>query len=227
MERETCWTLIEAAGDGDGRAREDFAALYLPAIRAYLLARWGSSALVEEVDDAQQEVFVECLKDGGVLERVQRGAASGFRGYLYGVVRNVAQRVEERGRRRADRLERGTFHAEFQPDDERSLSQAFDRAFAIGVLRAALRLHQEAARAHGGRQAARFELLRQRFGEGKSIAVIAEQGGQDAAFLHHEYATARREFHRHLLQIVGSQHPGATAAQIELESERLVELIDE
>ena len=57
-------------------------------IRAYLAARWQGSALRGELDDAVQQVFVECYKDGGVLERVAGKAEPGFRAFLFGVARN-------------------------------------------------------------------------------------------------------------------------------------------
>ncbi len=225
--RDTCWTLIEAAGQGDQQAREEFAALYLPAIRSYLQARWKSGQLADQIDDAQQEVFVECLKEGGVLARVERSAPSGFRGFLYGAVRNVAGRVEERRRLQAERSEREPFDLQARPADDRSLSQAFDRAFAIGVLRSALRRYKNVAESRGGEAALRFELLRKRFHEGKSIAVIAKELDRDASVLHHEYATARQEFQTELRRIVTTHHPGATAGEIDRECEHLVELVDE
>ena len=227
MSDETCWTLIEAAGAGDAGAREDFAARYLPAVRAYLSARWGQTPLSGHVEDALQEVFVECLKDGGALERAERDSSAGFRAYLYGVARNVAQRVEERRAREADRAEDASFHPERRPSDDPSLSAAFDRAFAIGMLRAALRSHRASARDGGERAVARYELLRQRFGEGKSIAEIAREQQADAAFLHHEYAVARNEFHGHLRQVVATHHPGAAPGEIERECEHLVDLVDD
>ena len=65
----TCWTLIEGAASGRAADRDEFARRYLPAVQAYLLARWKESPLAQERDDAVQEVFVECFRQGGALER--------------------------------------------------------------------------------------------------------------------------------------------------------------
>jgi len=90
----TCWTVIQAAAAGNAEERGRFARHYERAIRAYLGARWRGSRLLPQVDDAVQEVFVECFKCGGVLDRADQKRSGGFRPFLYGVVRNVARRLE-------------------------------------------------------------------------------------------------------------------------------------
>src|SRR5262245_30279972 len=95
----TCWTVIHAAATGSTGDRDEFVRHYGPVTRAYLAARWRSSPCLQELDDAVQEVFVECFKEGGVLDRAERGR--GFRPFLYGVVLHVARRFEtQRGRQR-------------------------------------------------------------------------------------------------------------------------------
>ena len=66
-----------------------------PVIRAYIAARWTKLGLDLDVDDACQDVFVECFRANGPIYRADRTAPSGFRAFLYGVVRNVARRIEE------------------------------------------------------------------------------------------------------------------------------------
>ena len=61
-----------------------------------LAARWRSSSQSSELDDAVQEVFVECFRAGGVLKRVDASRPGGLRPFLFGVVRNVALRFETR-----------------------------------------------------------------------------------------------------------------------------------
>src|SRR5262245_53587095 len=39
----TCWTMIRDAAGGDPAARERFARVYLPVVKAYLAARWRSN----------------------------------------------------------------------------------------------------------------------------------------------------------------------------------------
>ena len=78
-------------------------------------------------DGTVQEVFVACFRDGGALQRAQPDRRGGFRAYLYGIVRNVARRFEDRQARR--RPEPG---ARLDPDrlpaDDSTLSRIFDRA---------------------------------------------------------------------------------------------------
>src|SRR5262245_36513833 len=97
----TCWTVIHGAAAGGAGDRDEFARRYLGVVRAYLAARWRSSACLGDLDDAAQEVFVECFKQGGVLERAER--ERGFRPFLYGVVRNVAARFEKQRARQQQR----------------------------------------------------------------------------------------------------------------------------
>src|SRR5215510_9260970 len=78
----TCWSLIEgaAAGNADDRAR--FAHRYAPVVRAYLCARWRGSPHLQDVEDAVQEVFIACFREGGVLARADPTRGGGFRPYL-------------------------------------------------------------------------------------------------------------------------------------------------
>ncbi|MGE0145008.1 MAG: hypothetical protein AB7I19_17360 [Planctomycetota bacterium] len=66
---DTCWTVLRAASSGDADARSTFARRYEPTIHFFLAARWRGRALAGDIPDATQEVFVECVKPGGVLER--------------------------------------------------------------------------------------------------------------------------------------------------------------
>ena len=97
--------MIRGAAAGDATQQQAFAQRYAEPIAAYLRARWQASPLAQDVDDAVQEVFVECCRENGVLERASESktAAGGFRGYLYGVARNVALRFEQRRGRRRER----------------------------------------------------------------------------------------------------------------------------
>jgi hypothetical protein len=73
----TCWTVIEAAAAGSAAARAEFARCYAPVVRAYLAARWCSSPCLGDLDDAVQEIFLQCFQRDGVLDRADRG-----RGFL-------------------------------------------------------------------------------------------------------------------------------------------------
>ncbi|MBN2490914.1 MAG: sigma-70 family RNA polymerase sigma factor [Planctomycetes bacterium] len=207
----TCWTMIEAAATGAAGAREQFARSYAPVVRAYLAARWAGSPCLPDLDDAVQEVFVECLKSGGVLDRADPARAGGFRAFLYGAIRNVARRAEEgqaAGRE-------GPFPSRCDPEQiparERSLSSIFDRAWARAVTReAAARLAERAAE-RGGEAERRAELLRLRYQEGLEIAEIARRWQAEPDSLHPKFTRARREFRRELLEVLRFHHPESPA----------------
>jgi RNA polymerase sigma-70 factor (ECF subfamily) len=204
----TCWTVIQAAAAGDIAERNRFACRYEHVIRAYLVAHWRNSPSTEQIDDAVQDVFVECFKSGGVLDRVDQRRSGGFRPFLYGVVRNVARRIEAAGKYPTP--------ADFDnlADDEDSLSRAFDRAWAKALLREAAERQMQLARQAGDAARKRVELLRLRFHDSLPIREIAVRWNVDAAHLHHEYAKARQEFKAVLLEVMAFHHPG-TAAEIE------------
>jgi hypothetical protein len=65
------------------------------------------------------------------------------------------------------------------------------------------------ARECGERASRRALLLKLRFNENRPIREIAREWKVDAAYLHHEFATARREFARALRDIVSFHQPEA------------------
>jgi RNA polymerase sigma-70 factor (ECF subfamily) len=206
----TCWSVIEAAAAGAAGERQEFARRYGPVVRAYLAARWRASPCRQDLEDAVQEVFVECFKEGGVLARADRGRGE-FRPFLYGVARNVALRLERARARAREQQTPDGVDLDGVPAAEEQLSRAFDRAWAKAVLREAARRQEQRADAEGDAARKRVELLRLRFHEGLPIREIARRWGADAAALHHEYARARQEFKAALLEVVAFHHPGAPA----------------
>jgi RNA polymerase sigma-70 factor (ECF subfamily) len=218
----TCWTVIQAAAAGGAAERDEFARRYGPVARAYLAARWRASPCLHDLDDAVQEVFVECFKQGGALDRAERGR--GFRPFLVGVVRNVARRFEAERRRRRERPAAGDGDLEGVADDEATPTRAFDRAWARALLREAARRQELHAAAADEAARKRVELLRLRFHEGLPIREIARRWQADAALLHHEYARARQEFKAALAEVVAFHHPGTPAA-IEQECANLLALL--
>lgn len=201
----TCWTVIRKAAAGDGEARESFARRYEPAVRAYLVARWPGRG--DDVDDAVQEVFLDCFRSGGALGRVDPRRPGGFRGFLYGVVRNVALRTEASRARHPPQASPSELDA--VEGREENLSDAFDRAWALAVMREAGVRQQERARAADDGARRRVELLRLRFEEELPIREIARLWKADPADLHHEYAKAREEFRAALVEVVSFHHPHA------------------
>ncbi|MFN0136470.1 MAG: RNA polymerase sigma factor [Phycisphaerae bacterium] len=205
---ETCWTMIRDAAAGDARQRDVLARTYGPAIGAYLHARWTDPRRAADVDDATQEVFVELFRANGALQRAnaERG---GFRALLYGVVRNVALRIESRRAAQPPAMDVHE-HAGIVADETR-LSLAFDRAWAVATVRAAASRMRRAA---GIDVAAvrRVELLQMRFENDLPIREIAARWAVDAGQLHHEYAKARAEFREALRIELTIQHPDDPAA---------------
>lgn len=205
--QETSWTLIDAAAIGDEARRAEFVRLYHPVAASYFQSRWAASPLRSDIDDAVQDSFVECFRQEGVLERVSGERPEGFRKFFHGVLRNVALRRETRRQVEAAPLVD-------QPDEQTRCSQAFDRAWARLILAEATRLHAAAAACEGPREMRRVELLRLRFQEGLPIREIAALWKEDPASVHHEYATARKEFSAALKQALAFQNPAATPDQL-------------
>jgi DNA-directed RNA polymerase specialized sigma24 family protein len=210
----TCWTVIRAAAAGGSADREELARRYLGVVRGYLAARWRGSALQENLDDATQEVFVECFRQGGVLSAVDAGRVPGFRPFLYGVVRNVARRFESRPGHTAGSLPEVAA-------DEASQSRMFERTWARAIMAEAAERHRHQAGERGPEAVRRVELLRLRFEENLPIRTIAERWGVEAAALHHAYALARKEFRAALLEVVTFHHP-ASPAEVEQEAAGLL-----
>jgi RNA polymerase sigma-70 factor (ECF subfamily) len=215
--------MIRGAAEGEAEARERFAGRYESVIRAYLGARWRRTPLVREIDDAAQEVFLACFKDDGALTRADPDRAGGFRAFLYGVTRNVSRRFEER-RARAERQPDSRLDLEALEAREAPLSEVFDRAWAMALIREAVRLQEERAREKGERARRRVELLDLRFGEDLPIREIARRWEVDRAWLHHEYATAREEFVRCLRDVV-REHMNGEPGDVDAECSRLARYV--
>ena len=212
----TCWTVIRAAAGGEADDRARFAERYEPAIRGYLGARWRSSPLLAEVDDATQEVFVECFKAGGALDRADPGRGA-FRAFLYGVTRNVARRAEQAWCRR----ERQPDSRVDAPELDADAGRMFERAWAEALMAQARALQSARASAAKDGALTRIEILRLRFEEGLPVREIAQHLQMDAARAHHEYAKARDEFRQALIDVV-REHEAVGPRDAEAECSRLV-----
>ena len=208
----TCWDLIRLASAGEDAGRRRFVGRYEPFVRALLASRWRGSRRAGEIDDAVQEVFVECFRAGGVLDRVEGDRVPAFRPFLVGVVRNVARRVE---RRRgplaftdAMPMDASTDATPGVPSGIDTPSRDAEKAWARALLGEARDLLE--ARGRQGTEDARrrIALLELRFREDLPIREIARRWGADPAHVHHEYARARREFRAALLAVVAAHHPG-------------------
>ncbi|MHC4959719.1 MAG: RNA polymerase sigma factor, partial [Planctomycetota bacterium] len=152
----TRWTIIRGAAHGVPEDQAEFAKRYGPIVRAYLGARWRQTPLFDHVDDAAQQVFLDCFSDDGALGRADPERGTGFRAFLYGVARNVARGIERtRARSREHQLGSGL---DFESKEE-SCATVFDRAWAQALMRDAAELQLERARAKGPEAVRRHRLL--------------------------------------------------------------------
>jgi RNA polymerase sigma-70 factor (ECF subfamily) len=216
--------VIRDAADGDREARGLFAERYEGVVRAYLKARWNGTSRLQDVDDAVQDVFTECFRSGGVLDRLDPSRPGGFRAFFYGVIRIVALRVEAAPARRKEHVALSDLDLQEIAADETRVSVAFDRAWARALLREAAERQTIQAQELGEAAVRRVELLRLRFHDGLPIREIARRFGCDADAVHREYTRARQEFRAALGAVVAYHHPEATSGEIERECAGLLAL---
>lgn len=218
----TCWTEIHAAAEGNPSARENFARRYTPIMRAYFGHRWRRSPLIAELEDAVQEAFVECFRQGGVLASVNPQRE--FRPYFFGTLRKLALRAEtKRGRRR---------EVQGSPDldldridgDEESLSQVFDKSWAATLIHEARDRMTQRANTLDEAARLRVEILRLRFVEDMQTRHIAQQWNQSSEVIQREYRKAREEFLNCLIEVMSFYQSG-TREELKRECQRLLEII--
>lgn len=223
--QQTCWDVIHGAAAGDRRDRSEFAQRYLPVVRATFKARWRRCSLEDSADDAVQEVFLECFRLQGALERADPRRANGFRAFLSGIVNNVALRCERRQRHRLGREAKGSFHPERLAANNEAVSRLFDREWAVALIKQAGELLEQKARMLDPPARKRVELLKLRFEDGLPIREIASKWGERPALVHESYRKVRREYHDCLREVVASNNPDAIG-QCEQECERLLALLN-
>jgi RNA polymerase sigma-70 factor (ECF subfamily) len=213
-QESTCWSVIRAAAAGSSADREALGRHYLGIVHTYLTSRWRGSALGPHLDDAVQEVLVECICQGGALEAAGAGRVPSFRDFLHGVVRNVARRFESRPVPTAEPLPD-------IPAAETRLARLFEETWAQAIMTEAALLQRQQAAASGPEAARRVQLLRLHFRRGRSIRTIAKRWGVPASALHHAYALARQDFRAALLKVVAFHCPGSPA-EVEQEAASLL-----
>lgn len=197
----TRWTLIQRAAAGNSTDRDAFVAIYGPVIGAYLGTRWRGTSLRNQIDDAVQEVLLDCIQEGGALGRADPGHASGFRAFLYGVVRNTA-RTMERAHARTQSDRGGSVNLDEFAAKEDSVAQVFDRAWASALLRRAADLQEARARQKGKAAERRHLLLGLRYGNDMPIRDIAKHWQVEPDWLHGQFRQARDEFRSALQDVV-------------------------
>ena len=205
----TSWELIDGAAKGGEQHIEEFARRYGGLVRECLAARLRGSPLLADLDDAVQEVFVECFRAGGALERADPRRPAGFRPFLGGVIRNVARRMEDAHSSRRETQMDSELRATVPADREDSISRILDKGWARMILGGAGERHRQRAAASGGEAPRRIELLRLRFEKGMPVREIARLWNTTPRRLHGEYRQARREF-RACLEAEIEAHAGGT-----------------
>lgn len=190
--------MIGLAAGGDVAARHEFARRFGPFLRRVLARRWAGSPYRGHFDDAVQEVFVQCFKPGGVIDRADPARGVSARTLLYAVARNIAWRYERDHHRTAD----GEPVAE--PSDPLDGLAELTREEARATVREALRRLCDAADPDDRRYG---ELLRTRAYDGRSVAELAAGDPDAAARLHREYTKAKRRFESELAVVVTAGYP--------------------
>lgn len=217
----TCWPLLEGAAAGEGAARSQFVARYERLVRAFLGSYLGSGNLRDEIDDLTQEVFYECFRGGGVLERSVDTPPGNFRAYLRGVSLNLARQWVERRRRHRERFTTSE-SLESRLATEQTASRMFDRLWAEEVVSDAACLMERRALKKSFAARRRVELLKLRFQSGWPIREIAHRWELPARRVHKDYATAREEFRKALGDVVSSYCRG-TAEEIQQECRQVLD----
>lgn len=219
----TCWTLVEKAAGGDAAARGQFADTYLDLVRAYLGARWRGLKIVDLLDDAVQEVFLECFRPNGALSKLDRNGPAAFRSFLFVVTNNVARRFIDKVAREQKKRGENVADLERLPNDDASLSVMFDRTWAKTLLLRARELQRKKSIGDPERTR-RVELLDLRFGEGLPVRDIAERWKMPPDDVHVLYRRAREEFKSALKEEIRF-HGQKTDAAVEEECRRLLGMI--
>ncbi len=189
----TCWEVVDGAAQGAPEMRAEFVRRYTDFVRTYLGARWRGTPLAEQVDDVAHDVFVECFRRNGVLDRVDSRRGS-FRAFLCGAIRNVARRVEATRAAAREIQPTSGFDVGDQPGSELSGSRILDRAWARTMLNLAGDRMRREAESDGDSALRRIEILRLRFESGMPIREIARLWKTDPARVHEEFRQARQEF---------------------------------
>ncbi len=200
----TNWNVVLSASQPHHDARTEFAVRYAPVIRRYLAGRWRIPSDAPRIDDALQDVFVECFKHGGALERVLPGGDGGFRAYLFAVTRNVAREFERQ--RRCDPL----LDADARPDHGQDRpSVTFDRSWAREIAREAMREFGSTSRRPEERL--QFETVRLRFQQELLPREIAARlDGLTARRVSKLIETGMRRYEECLYRVLQRRNPAAS-----------------
>ncbi len=165
------------------------------------------------MSEGVQEVMIECLRPAGALERLDRGRAPDFRGFLFGVTRRTAIAIERRWRRD----QKVAFRSDSSEACDRrntTLSAAFDRTWAQMICLQALALLRKRIASHPDHER-KEKCLEGRFVHNQPPRVIAEETGIPVTVVYEILKVAKEEFRIALFEVVSQYHPGATRHELE------------
>ena len=174
------------------------------------------------LDHAAQEVFVECFRQGGALERLEPDRPGAFAPSSTAWCGSWPSAPSRPGAREEQAPPDGYDPRQVAADDTR-LSRPSTAWPGALMAEAAVRHAADAERA-GAAAVSRVELLRLRFHDGLPVREIARRRGCDPDAVHREYARARQEFRAALAAVVAFHHPG-TPAEVERTCAELLALL--
>ncbi len=198
----TSWNLVSLAGTDVDLARREFALRYEKFVRRVLAKRWLGTIFCNDFDDAIQEVFIECFKPGGVIERADSRRGNSFRTLLFQVASHVAARFERSHRRwqsqgmDEDLLnEMATTHASgYDVVTQEEVSDLVREA-----LRRMIHHHDPDVRSRG-------QLLDRHICQNEKIIAMAGGDSGVAERLHREHRKAKKEWKSFLVEVVQSEY---------------------
>lgn len=139
----------------------------------------------------RQDVFAECFRVGGALQRFDPTRNGGIEAFLFGVTRNIARRCEHRSRKRLPTQSDMLCTIETK---ETSVSEQLDRRWVVELIRCAWWKQHELALASGEAAHQRMQLLSLRFVCDLPVREIARSWNVEAAELHRELRKTKEEF---------------------------------
>ncbi|MCR9244706.1 MAG: hypothetical protein NXI31_06725 [bacterium] len=186
---------IDTLTPGDRQAVCAFCEHYLPIVKRHLRALWRDSTMDANVDDATQDVFVECLRSNGALSRLDVGRGHGLAAYVRGITRNIAARLGRRRARECRRCYLSNDLVSHTPDRTPDGLELLDRTCSATAVREAVaRLDREpAVPGHS-----LGELVRLHFGGNQPVREIAKGWEVRPARVHE----ARRRACQHLRKLL-------------------------
>jgi RNA polymerase sigma factor (sigma-70 family) len=128
--RDTRWSLLDGARQGDTACRDDLVRLYRPPVVRFL----RSLGAGQDAEDLAQEVFLRLFED--VLGGTDR-AAGRFRSLLLAVSRNVYRgaRTKAQAKKRGGGVAALSLREDLIPAEERA---AFDREWVLALIERAV-----------------------------------------------------------------------------------------